>query len=118
FVIKGNAMTGLQQGPTGATTCISTSPCWATFAGKSNVTAVDRSTGIGYTLDSSVIGNQQYFQVDVTDRMEPGSSASSTPDSYAIRVWTSNGTFYQVGTSAYNDGFGYHAGNQLPLSGG
>jgi hypothetical protein len=73
-------------------------PCKATFTGKSNVRAVDRITGVSYTLGSDVIGNQQYFQVDVTDNGEPGASSSPNPDQYAIRVWTSAGTYYQVGT--------------------
>jgi hypothetical protein len=80
------------------------------------VTAVDRQTGVAYSISASLIGNQQYFQVDVTDRMEPGSSASPTPDSYAIRVWTSNGTYYQVGTprKTIDD----HTNTEIPLSGG
>jgi hypothetical protein len=30
--------------------------------------------------------------------VEPGTSASTQPDGYAIRVWTSAGTYYQVGS--------------------
>ena len=87
--IKSNAMDGLQQK---CTTDLGSEPCWATITGKSNVKAIDRDTGIEYTLGADIIGNQQYFQVDVTDNGEPGST-----DGYAIRVWTSSGTFYQVG---------------------
>jgi hypothetical protein len=95
FIVKSNAMDSLNQKcatPTGGM------PCKATFTGKSNVRAVDRITGVSYTLGSDVIGNQQYFQVDVTDNGEPGASSSPNPDQYAIRVWTSAGTYYQVGT--------------------
>ena len=95
FIVKSNAMDSLNQKcatPTGGM------PCKATFTGKSNVRAVDRITGVSYTLGADVIGNQQYFQVDVTDNGEPGASSSTNPDQYAIRVWTSAGTYYQVGT--------------------
>jgi hypothetical protein len=60
--------------------------------------AVDRTTGIEYAIDSSVIGNQQSFQVEITDRSEPGSSSTPPQDSYSIRVWTNSGTFYVAGT--------------------
>jgi hypothetical protein len=55
------------------------------------------------------------FQVDVTDASEPGSSPGSGPDSYAIRIWTSNGTFYRVGTSSTDID---HPGTQIPITGG
>ena len=78
--------------------------CKATFTGKSNITAVNRATGVAFSLG----GNYQ-FQVDVTDNSEPGSSPGAGPDSYAIRVWdTSTGTYYQLGTPTA----------QLPIDGG
>jgi hypothetical protein len=52
-------------------------------------------TGVAYSLG----GNMQ-FQVNVTDKGEPGSSSSTTPDTYAIRVWDGTGTYYQLGTPA------------------
>ena len=90
WIVKSNAMTGLTQ------KCTTTTPkvCTATFTGKSNITAVNRATGVAYSLG----GNRQ-FQVDVTDKREPGSS-STTPDTYAIRVWDGDGTYYQYGTPA------------------
>jgi hypothetical protein len=79
-------------------------PCTAEFTGKNTVTAVDRVTGVAYSL-----GGNYSFQVDVTDNGEPGSSAATTPDTYAIRVWTSSGgTYYQLGTPT----------SQVPLNGG
>jgi hypothetical protein len=89
WIIKSNSMTGLSQ------RCTTTLPkiCDATFTGKSNVTAVNRTTGVAYSLG----GNRQ-FQVDVTDLGEPGASSSTTPDTYAIRVWDGSGTYYQLGT--------------------
>ena len=78
--------------------------CTASFAGKSTITAVDRLTGIAYSLG----GNNQ-FQVDVTDAAEPGSSPGAGPDKYAIRVWnSSNANYYTLGTST----------NQIALNGG
>lgn len=115
FIVKSNAMDSLVQNCT--TPATGGLPCWATFTGKSNLKAVDRSTGIAYTFGSGTIGNQQSFQVDVTDASEPGSSPGSGPDSYAIRIWTSNGTYYQVGTSS-TDGTYAHRGTQIPLTGG
>ena len=53
---------------------------------------MNRSTGSAYNLG----GNQQ-FQVDVTDNGEPGSSNTPAPDTYALRVWSSSGTYYQLG---------------------
>jgi hypothetical protein len=84
-------MTALTQ------TCTTTAPkiCKATFTGKSNVTAVNRLTGIAYSL-----GGNRSFQVDVTDASEPGSSPGAGPDSYAIKVWDNTGTYYQFGTPA------------------
>jgi len=89
WIIKSNVMTGLtQKCPTG--TLIG---CTATFAGKSTITAANRATGVQYSLG----GNNQ-FQVDVRDNGEPGSSSSTTPDTYALRVWDASGTTYQLGT--------------------
>jgi hypothetical protein len=91
--------------------------------GGSNVKAVDRLTGIEYTLSAGYIGNQQQFQVDVTDNGEPGSSRWTNvgPDGYAIKVWTAAGTWYQIGTQRTT--FGATSadapnGTQLPLNGG
>jgi hypothetical protein len=103
WIIKSNAMSGLTQ------TCPTTTSnmgCKATFTGKSTITAVDAITGVAYSL-----GGNNSFQVDVTDNAEPGSSGTPTgtgPDTYAIRVWTTAGTYYQFGTPAA----------QLPISGG
>jgi hypothetical protein len=88
WIIKSNAMDQLNQA------CTTTTPkiCSATFTGKSNVTAVNRLTGVAYSLG----GNRQ-FQVDVKDNGEPGASSSTTPDTYAIKVWDNSGTYYQLG---------------------
>jgi hypothetical protein len=90
--------------------CTTTEPkvCTATFTGKNTITAVDRLTGLAYSLG----GNYQ-FQVDVTDNGEPGSSAAVTPDSYAIRVWNDVGTYYVLGTYAGTGNL-----TQIPLGGG
>ena len=91
WIIKSNSMTALSQshGPT----CPTTAVCKSTFTGKSNVTAVNRATGVAFSLG----GNRQ-FQVDVTDLGEPGSKSAPVPDTYALRVWDSSGTYYQVGS--------------------
>jgi hypothetical protein len=75
--------------------CTPTAPkiCTSTFTGKANITAVSRTTGLAYSL-----GGNELFQVDVTDNGEPGSSSSTTPDTYAIKVWDSSGTYYQLGS--------------------
>ena len=78
--------------------------CTSTFTGKATITAVNRATGVAYSLG----GNMQ-FQVDVTDKGEPGSSSSTTPDTYAIRVWDSTGTYCQLGTPAAQ--LGINGGN-------
>ena len=57
------------------------------------MTAVNRQTGMSYSLG----GNRQ-FQVDVTDKGEPGASSSPAPDTYALKVWDSSGTYYQLGS--------------------
>jgi hypothetical protein len=91
WIIKSNSMGGLTQ------TCTTTTPtvCAGTFAGKNNITAVNRATGVAYSL-----GGNYNFQVDLTDASEPGSSPGSGPDTYAIRVWdTTTGTYYQLGSS-------------------
>jgi len=64
WIIKSNAMSGLQQYCTTATPIV----CQAQFTGKNNITAVNRSTGVAYSL-----GGNYNFQVDVTDASEPGS---------------------------------------------
>jgi hypothetical protein len=88
WIVKSNAMSALTQ------KCSTTTPkiCTATFTGKANITAVNRSTGSAFSLG----GNHQ-FQVDVTDNGEPGSTNTVTPDSYALRVWNAGGTYYQLG---------------------
>jgi Spy/CpxP family protein refolding chaperone len=91
FVIKGNALSSLQLSTT-------TNPKTARFTGKSNITAVDRLTGLAYSLG----GNYQY-QVDVTDKGEPGSGVVN-PDTYAIRVFDANGNVIVVGTYSLNSG--------------
>jgi hypothetical protein len=99
WIVKANSMTALSQ------SCTTTLPkiCKATFTGKSNITAINRATGLAYSL-----GGNRSFQVDVTDAAEPGSSPGSGPDTYAIRVWDSTGTYYQFGTPTA----------QIPLNGG
>jgi len=89
WIIKANVMDALTQTcPTGATV-----GCKATFTGKSNVTAVNRATGMAYGLG----GNRQ-FQVDVTDNGEPGSKTGTGADTYALKVWDTSGTYYQLAT--------------------
>jgi hypothetical protein len=88
WIVKSNAMSALTQ------KCSTTTPkvCTATFTGKANITAVNRSTGSAFSLG----GNYQ-FQADVTDNGEPGSSNTPAPDTYALRVWNTAGTYYQLG---------------------
>jgi hypothetical protein len=69
--------------------------CTADFSGKNTVVAISRTTGQMFSLGG---GGIYSYQVDVTDNGEPGSSASTKPDTYAIRIWTSTGTYYQLGT--------------------
>jgi hypothetical protein len=86
WIIKSNAMSGLTQ------TCSNTTPkvCTASFEGKNNITAVNRTTSIAYSL-----GGNYNFHVDVTDNSEPGSSPGAGPDTYTIRVWdNTTGTYY------------------------
>ena len=113
FIVKSNSMSSLSQK---CSTTTGATPCWATIVGGSNVKAVDRLTGIEYTLSAGAIGNQQQFQLDVTDNGEPGASSSTTPDGYAIKVSTSNGLYYQVGTARTS--LDPANGTQVPLKGG
>ncbi len=93
WIIKSNAMQGLNIYDCDKTT---TSGCKATITGKTTVQAVDRLTGVLYS-----IGGNYQFQVDVTDNQEPGSSGTG-PDQYAIRIWDNSGTYYELGNS-YDD---------------
>jgi hypothetical protein len=68
------------------------------FTGKANITAIDRLTGLAYSLG----GNYQY-QVDITDKGEPGSGVTN-PDTYAIRVFTTTGNVIVVGTYTPSNG--------------
>ncbi len=57
---------------------------------------MDRETGVTFNP-----GGTYSFQVDVTDKGEPGSGPNvTTPDTYAFRIWdtTTGQTYYQVGT--------------------
>jgi hypothetical protein len=116
--IKSNSWAG--GGLTQACTTVAPIKCTATFAGKANIKAVNRLTGVEYSLG----GNYQY-QVDIDDYSEPGSSPGAGPDRYAIRVWDpSTGTYYQLGSprtwnpaqlwNTSDPGFG----TRLQLSGG
>lgn len=91
FVIKGNTITSLQLSTT-------TNPKTAMFTGKANITAIDRLTGLAYSLG----GNYQY-QVDITDKGEPGSGVTN-PDTYAVRVFTTTGNVIVVGTYTPSNG--------------
>jgi hypothetical protein len=93
WIIKSNAMVGMTQNCTGTAPNVT---CTATFTGKNNISAVNRTTGVAYSL-----GGNYNFQVDVNDISEPGSSPGAGPDTYAVRVWdTSTGTYYQLGAPA------------------
>jgi hypothetical protein len=88
--------------------CTTTTPkvCTASFSGKNNITAVNRTTGVAYSL-----GGNYNFQVDVTDASEPGSSPGAGPDKYTIRVWdNTTGTYYQFPNVA--------PATQTPIAGG
>jgi hypothetical protein len=90
--IKSNSWAG--GGLTSACTTAAPIKCTATFSGKANIKAINRVTGVEYSLG----GNYQY-QVDVDDYSEPGSSPGAGPDRYAIRVWDpTTGTYYQLGS--------------------
>jgi hypothetical protein len=111
--IKSNSWQGgglsLNAGCNTATTPFTN--CTATFSGKANITAISRATGATYSL-----GGNYNYRVDVTDNGEPGSKASPTPDTYAVKVWSdTSGTYYQLysGTPPASTVF-----PQLPLNGG
>jgi hypothetical protein len=90
--IKSNSWSG--GGLTQACTTIAPIKCTATFAGKANIKAINRVTGVEYSL-----GGNYLYQADVDDYSEPGSSPGSGPDRYAIRVWDpTTGTYYQLGS--------------------
>jgi hypothetical protein len=93
FQMKSNSWQG--GGLSLSTSCnTTTSPfsgCTATFSGKANLTAIDRLSGVAYSL-----GGGYSYRVDVTDFGEPGSKASPTPDTYGLKVWNSSGTYYQL----------------------
>jgi len=93
WIIKSNAMQSLFIYDC---TVKTTTGCKATITGKNTVQAVDRETGVLYS-----IGGNYQFQVDVIDNQEPGSSGMG-PDQYAIRVWNTSGTYYELGNS-YDD---------------
>ena len=76
---------------------------------------MDRLTGTSYTIDASVIGNQQLFELDVTDNGEPGGNSSAAPDVYALRVYTSSGPFVTVGTPAYPNPAGSISGGNIQV---
>jgi hypothetical protein len=84
IIIKSNAMSAVALDPT-------KSPATGAFSGRNNVFAIDRLTGVSYTI-SGGLGLQ--FQVDVKDAGNPGTAG----DTYALRVWNSSGTYKQVGT--------------------
>jgi len=90
WIIKSNSMVGLTMNCTATTPTV----CRASFSGKNNIAAVNRQTGVAYS-----VGGNYNFQVDVTDNREPGSSPGAGPDTYALRVWdTVTGTYYQLGS--------------------
>ena len=99
WIVKSNDMKAL------SVKCTTTTPkiCSATYTGKATLTAANRVTGTAYP-----IGGNYQFQVDVTDKGEPGSSNTLTPDTYAIRVWSSAGTVYRLGSPTA----------QVPITGG
>ena len=91
LIIKSNAMQGLNiyNWPNSAK-----SGCMATITGKNNIQAVDRLTGMIYSLG----GNYQ-VQVDVTDNRESNSPSSAPVDQYAIRIWNASGVYYLLGNT-------------------
>jgi len=94
WIIKSNAMQGLHIYDCDLDTA---SGCKATITGKNTIQAVDRLTSVPYS-----IGGNYQFQVDVTDNQEPGASPGAGPDQYAIRVWSTSGTYYELGDT-YDD---------------
>jgi VCBS repeat-containing protein len=99
WIIKSNAWAtgGLIQKCNTATPKV----CSAEFSGKANIRAVNRATGVEYSL-----GGNYSFQVKVTDNREPGSSSTLPADTYTIRVWDESGTYYELARS------------ELPIEGG
>jgi len=85
FIVKSSSITSLQVTNT-------TVPQYGSFAGKCSITAVDRQSGA--TMGK---GSGYLFQVDITDKGEPGSGVAN-PDTYAIRVYDSSGNLIIVGT--------------------
>jgi Divergent InlB B-repeat domain len=108
WIIKSNSW----QGGGLTESCTTTTPtvCKATFSGKNTVVAVSRTTGVAYSLGGGGIYN---YRVDVTDNGEPGSSPGAGPDTYGIKVWTSSGTYYQLGTATTTTSY-----PQLAIGGG
>ena len=99
FVVKSNSIGTLQETVSAGT---------ATFSGKCTIKAVDRLTGVTYDG-----GGNYLFQVDVTDRGEPGSGVAN-PDTYAIRITDSAGNnLIVVGTYSGSTNV-----TQVPLNGG
>jgi PKD repeat protein len=111
WIIKSNAMAGLAQRCDEATATTS-KVCYGRFSGKNNITAVDRQSGVAYSL-----GGNYSFQVDVTDASEPGSSPGAGPDKYSIRIWTDAGTYYALGQTAAQ-GTVPIGGGAIPINGG
>jgi hypothetical protein len=118
FRIKSNSWVG--GGLNMACTTAAPVKCTATFSGKNNIQAIDRQTGVVYSL-----GGGYSYQVDVDDYSEPGSSPGAGPDGYAIRTWDTSGTYYKVGSprtwigtaDLWNPSYtGY--GSRLPIVGG
>jgi hypothetical protein len=83
WIIKSTKITSLSQ------SCPTAGVCSAQFSGTATVTGIDRSTGTVYNLTSTF-----QFQVNVTDKGEPG-----TNDTYAIVLKDSTGTttYFQLG---------------------
>jgi hypothetical protein len=113
WIIKSNSWAGGGLSLNSACDSNTLTACTATFSGKGNVSAVDRDTGISYSL-----GGNYSYRVDVTDNKEPGSSPGAGPDTYGIRVWTdANGLYYQL----FNPSSPASSSNpypQLPIDGG
>ena len=86
IIFKSNAMSAMQSNA-------SSNPKTAQFTGKNTIKAVDRLTGLTYDITGGVKYN---FQVNVTDKNNPSSSAN--PDTYAFRAWSSTGNFKVVGS--------------------
>jgi len=90
--VKSNSWAG--GGLNSACNSTNSKMCTATFSGKANIQAINRTTGVSYSL-----GGNYMYQVDIDDWSEPGSSPGVGPDKYAIRVWDPvTGTYYQLGS--------------------